>query len=53
MDGNLLKKIVAGGDFLETRKNHGNNYSVRHEFTMFLNVNDLTPVRPDIEEFIL
>ncbi len=53
MDGNLLKKIAAAGDILETRKNHENNYSARHEFTMFLNVNDLPPVRATIGEFFL
>ena len=53
MDGNLMKQIAAGGDFLEVRTNHQNNYAVGHQFTMFLNVNDLPPVRPAIGEFFL
>jgi hypothetical protein len=48
IDGNLLKKTVPGGDPIESRKNNQNPYSVRHELTMFLNVNELSPVRPAI-----
>ena len=39
---------MSGSDPIETRKNNQNPYSVRHEFTMFLNVNDLPPIRPAI-----
>jgi hypothetical protein len=46
MDGTLITIIVAGGDSLETQKNNQNTCSVNHEFTMFLNVNDIPSVRP-------
>jgi hypothetical protein len=53
IDGNLLKKIASGGDSLPVRNNCENPYPVRHEFTVFLNVNDLPPVRPAIGETFL
>jgi phage/plasmid-associated DNA primase len=48
IDCNHLKKIVSGGDPIETRKNNQNPYFVRHEFIMSLDVNDLPTVRPAI-----
>jgi hypothetical protein len=48
IDGNLIKEIASGGDPKEIRKNYENTYPARHEFTMFLNCNDLPPVRPSI-----
>ena len=48
IDGNLVKGIASGGDPLEIRKQYENPYPARHEFTMFLNCNDLPPVRPSI-----
>jgi len=48
IDGNLLKKIESCGDPIDTRKNNQNFYSVPHEFTMVLNINYLSPVRPAI-----
>jgi len=48
IDGNLVKGIASGGDPLEVRKNNEDPYPARHEFTMFLNCNDLPPVRPSI-----
>jgi hypothetical protein len=53
IDGNRLKKIVSGGDCLPVRKNCENPYPVCHEFTLFLNVNDLPAVRPAIGETFL
>jgi hypothetical protein len=48
IDGNLIKGIASGGDELEVRGQQENPFPVRHEFTMFLNCNDLPPVRPSI-----
>ena len=48
IDGNLIKEIASGGDTKEIRKNYENLYPARHEFTMFLNCNDLPSVRPSI-----
>jgi hypothetical protein len=53
IDGNLIKGIASGGDELEVRGQCENPYSVRREFTMFLNCNDLPPVRPSIENTFL
>jgi len=53
VDGNLIKRIVSGGDELEARGQRENPFSVRHEFTIFLNCNDLPLVRPAIGEFFL
>ncbi len=53
LNGTLWKINVAGGDFLEIRKNHEYTYSVRHELSVFLNVNDLSSVRPAIGECLL
>ena len=48
IDGNLIKSIASGGDPIEMRKNCEDPYAARHEFTMFLNCNDLPPVSPSI-----
>jgi hypothetical protein len=53
MDGNPMKRISAGGDFLETWKSNQNTYVVGHQLTMFLNVNDLPHVRPAVKKFFL
>jgi phage/plasmid-associated DNA primase len=48
IDGNLIKGIASGGDELEVHGQRENPFSVRHEFTMFLNCNDFPPARPAI-----
>lgn len=53
IDGNLLKGIASGGDTIYVRQNFENPYPCRHEFTMFLNCNDLPPVKPAIGNFLL
>ena len=53
IDGNLIKGIASGGDELEVRGQYENPFPVRHEFTMFLNCNDLPPVRPSIGDSFL
>jgi hypothetical protein len=49
----LIKGIASGGDELEVRGQRENPFSVRHEFTMFLNCNDLPPARPAIGDSFL
>ncbi len=44
IDGNIIKGIASGGDPIEIRKQYENPYPARHEFTMFLNANYLSPV---------
>ena len=48
IDGNLINELASGGDPKSLRKNHENPNPARHELTMFLNCNDLPPVRPSI-----
>ena len=53
IDGNLVKGIASGGDALDIRANFENPYPARHEITMFVNCNDLPPVRPAIGDSFL
>jgi hypothetical protein len=53
IDGNLIKVIASGGDELGVRGQCENPFAVRHEFNMFINCNDLPPVRPSIENTFL
>jgi hypothetical protein len=53
IDGNLLKGIASGGDTIYVRQQFENPYPCRHEFTMFLNCNDLPPVKAAIGNFLL
>eukprot|EP00873_Tetraselmis_striata_P008379 jgi/Tetstr1/428643/TSEL_018631.t1 len=53
IDGNLVKGIASGGDTLLVRGNHQDPFSVRPEFTMFLNVNDLPVTKPAIGNSML
>ena len=51
IDGNLVKKIASGGDVIYVRKQFENPYPCRHEFTMFLNCNDLPLWCPPLATF--
>ncbi len=53
IDGKLIKSIASGGDELKVRGQGENPFSVRHEFTMFLNCNDLPPAKPAIGDSFL
>eukprot|EP00873_Tetraselmis_striata_P001306 jgi/Tetstr1/421570/TSEL_012514.t1 len=54
IDGNLLKGIASGGDTLRLmRGKHQDPFSIRPEFTMFLNVNDLLLTKPAIGNSML
>jgi hypothetical protein len=53
IDGNLIKGIASGRDELEIRGQRENPFSVRHDFTMFLNCNDLPPARTAIGDSFL
>ncbi len=53
IDGNLIKGIASGGDELDVRGQRDNPFLVRHEFTMYLNCNDLPPGRPSIGDSFL
>jgi phage/plasmid-associated DNA primase len=46
IDGNLFKGIASGGYPLAVRGNYHDLSNLRHEFTMFLNVNDLPVTGP-------
>ena len=47
------RESCRAGTASRRKKNGENPYPGRHEFTMFLNVNDLPPVRPAIGEIYL
>jgi hypothetical protein len=53
IDRNLIKGIASGGDPLTVRGNHQDPLKLRHEFTMFINVNDLPVTRPAIGNSML
>jgi hypothetical protein len=53
IDGKLIKGIASGEDELEVRGQRENPFAEHHDFTMFLNCNDLPPVKPAVGDSFL
>jgi len=52
VDGNMIKKFCSGGDSIEARKNHENEYQFKIQASLMICCNDMPEITPmDTKEF--